>query len=55
MVVRAEDRDRERRDRERDQPEVRTEREYKEILINVDERETRIAVLKGAFWSHWHQ
>lgn len=39
------DEDRERRERER--PETRTEREYKEILINTGDRETRIAVMEN--------
>lgn len=51
-VVRAEDeqareRERERRDREPRAPEQREQREYKEILVNVGERETRIAVLEN--------
>ncbi|HEU4751808.1 MAG TPA: Rne/Rng family ribonuclease, partial [Armatimonadota bacterium] len=42
------DRDRERREREpRVEKEPRTEREYKEILVNVGDRETRIAVLEN--------
>jgi ribonuclease G len=40
----AEEAARERREREKAEP--RAEREYKEILINVDPRETRIAVLE---------
>jgi ribonuclease G len=34
-------------DRERDRKEIRTERDYKEILINTGDRETRIAVLEA--------
>jgi len=34
-------------DRERDRREIRTERDYKEILINTGDRETRIAVLEA--------
>jgi len=51
-VVRAEDeqakdRERERREREPRPTEPREQREYKEILVNVGERETRIAVLEN--------
>ena len=47
VLLRAEDdtRSRDRRDREAAEP--RAEREYKEILINVDDRELRIAVLEA--------
>lgn len=37
---------RDRRDRDRDR-EPKVEREYKELIVNVDERETRIAVLEN--------
>lgn len=46
LLVRAEEEERDRRDRER-AAEARTEREYKEILVSVEDRETRIAVLEA--------
>src|SRR5205814_10153099 len=35
------------RERDRREREPRTEREYKELLVNVNDRETRIAVLEN--------